>query len=102
MATAMSRLLDSARVGDLLEVSWVDAMSKYGWDSKASYEKWVETNEETEHFTVGYVVSVSDKRVALVQNKAAYTTGEGLCYADMTSIPRTCIRQVQIHARAGR
>ncbi len=71
----------------IVEVEWVDACSKYGWDDPQIYSRATTSICKS----VGYLCKKNEHEVQVVQSLSD-TGGQ----ADSTSIPRKCVVKIRI------
>ena len=80
----------------VVEVTWLDTMSRYGWCSRTSANAWLEDGSDGHnglvHKYVGYLFKVTDEYVAVI---AGYGNSSDGSVLDVTQFPRAIVIEVR-------
>lgn len=86
----------------IVEVSWLDTLSRHLWSSRAAADSWLDDDTDGHggmlHKYVGYLYKTTDKYVAIVGACAAYEEGN---ITDLTQFPRAIVVEVR-NVKTGR
>jgi len=93
----------SARIGDVVEVEWIDSLHKGGSWMWLSTIDWTEIQDSLLYTTVGYLVRVDEDAVHICQSRAKNVSYDGDLLIDaMLSIPVCAIQSLAVLKKTGK
>lgn len=82
------------RVGDRVEVFWLDTTGRGRWEPIAELQTWSKKHP-VEHKSCGYVLSIDKERVALIQSSVTYDATSEPMGSDAIVFPRRVITRMK-------
>jgi hypothetical protein len=80
---------------EVVEVEWVDTMGYSGWNDRRERLRVLDSVEEMDHISTGYVLKRAPKYIALTQS-----IGRAGSIGDTIQIPRSAVRRVTVLRKA--
>lgn len=91
--------------GDTVSVTWLDAMTKGGWQTREAIENWTETpREEAASTTMGRVITVKDGRLFLATTEAPRHNDDPTSdrYQTVWSFPEEIVTHIEVNPNQSR
>ena len=92
----------SAKIGDVVEVEWIDSIHKGGSWMWLSSIDWDELRGSLLYTTVGYLVEADESAIYICQSRAKQVAHDGDLLVDaMLAIPVCAIQNLVVLKKAG-
>lgn len=81
------------RIGPVVEVEWLDALSRGGWGTRKTYAE----ERPLTCLTAGYLLAKTKDKIIIVQSSSYNAKGEERDLTDSITIPRAlCLRMKRL------